>query len=77
MEFSRFKEDIPLIKRTYVLYFPNETGMKGYKAANTPIESNLKLWPIKTEEVRDKEQYQRLVEAHLFISHETRYSFCC
>ena len=46
-----------------------ETGLVGCKAAETPIEPNLKLQAAKPEEVINKDQFQRLVGRLIYLSH--------
>ncbi|XP_059668772.1 uncharacterized mitochondrial protein AtMg00810-like [Cornus florida] len=60
MEFARSREGIFVNQRKYVLDLLNETGLLGCKAADTPIEVNLKLEAVKPESVVDRERYQRL-----------------
>lgn len=43
MEFAKSKEEIFVNQRKYVLDLLKEIGMLGCKAANTPIEPNMKL----------------------------------
>ncbi|GMP81639.1 hypothetical protein CsSME_00036279 [Camellia sinensis var. sinensis] len=69
MEFARSKEGIFVNQRKYVLDLFGETGMLGYKMAETPIEPNLKLQAAKAEEVKEREQYQRLVGKLIYLSH--------
>lgn len=69
MEFARSKKGIFVSQRKYVLDLLGETGLLGCKAAETPIEPNLKLEPAKTEKVINREQYQRLVGKLLYLSH--------
>ena len=69
MEFARSKEGIFVNQRKYVLDLLGETGQLGCKPAKTPIEPNIKLLPSKNDEVKDKEQYQRLVGRLIYLSH--------
>lgn len=46
-----------------------ETGILGCKAAETPIEANLKLNPTKSEDVIDREKFQRLMGRLIYLSH--------
>ncbi|KAL5777605.1 hypothetical protein ACOSP7_010531 [Xanthoceras sorbifolium] len=69
MEFARSKEGIFVNQRKYVLDLLGETGLLGCKPADTPIEPNLKLQTVKAEEVRNREQYQRLVGRLIYLSH--------
>ena len=47
IEFSRSKRGIFVSQRKYVLDLLSETRLLGCKAAETPIEHNLKLQPAK------------------------------
>ena len=47
----------------------SKTGLLAYKVAETPIEHNLKLQLPKPEEVKNKEQFQRLVGRLIYLSH--------
>lgn len=47
----------------------SETGLLGCKGAETPIEHNVKLQPAKPEEVKNREQFQRLVGRLIYLSH--------
>ncbi|GMP41435.1 hypothetical protein CsSME_00011533 [Camellia sinensis var. sinensis] len=69
MEFARSKEGIFVNQRKYVLDLLGETGMLGCKMVETPIEPNLKLQAAKAEEVKEREQYQRLVGKLIYLSH--------
>ena len=69
MEFARSKEGIFVNQCKYVLDLLGETGQLGCKPAKTPIEPNIKLLPSKNDEVKDKEQYQRLVGRLIYLSH--------
>ncbi|RVX07808.1 Retrovirus-related Pol polyprotein from transposon RE1 [Vitis vinifera] len=69
MEFARFKEGIFVNQRKYVLDLLDETGMLGCKAAETPIEPNVKLQPTKAKNVKDRDRYQRLVGRLIYLSH--------
>ena len=69
MEFSRSKEGIFVNQCKYVLDLLRKTGLLGCKAAETPIEANLKLQPAKTKEVVNREQYQRLVGRLIYLAH--------
>ena len=69
MEFARSKEGIFVNQRKYVLDLLGEIGQLGCKLAETPIEPNIKLLPSKNDEVKDKEQYQRLVGRLIYLSH--------
>lgn len=69
MEFARSKEGIFVNQRKYILDLLKETGFLGCKAAETPIEVNLKLNPAKAEDVIDREKFQRLVGKLIYLSH--------
>ena len=69
MEFARSKEGIFVNQRKYVLDLLGETGLLGCKMVETPIDPNLKLQPAKVEEVKDREQYQKLVGKLIYLSH--------
>ena len=68
MEFARSKEGIFVNQCKYVLDLLGETGQLGCKLVEIPIEPNIKLLPSK-DEVKDKEQYQRLVRRLIYLSH--------
>lgn len=61
MEFATSKEGIFVNQRKYVLDLLGETGLLGCRATETPMEPYKKLQPAKPEEVKNREQYQRLV----------------
>ena len=69
MEFARSKEGIFVNQRKYVLDLLGDTGQLGCKLVETPIEPNIKLLHSKDDEVKDKEQYQRLVRRLIYLSH--------
>ncbi|KAL9411546.1 hypothetical protein AB3S75_045191 [Citrus x aurantiifolia] len=69
MEFARSKEGIFVNQRKYILDLLKEIGFLGCKAAETPIEVNLKLNPAKAEDVIDREKFQRLVGKLIYLSH--------
>jgi len=69
MEFARSKKGIFVSQRKYVLDLLKETGLLGCKAAETPIEPNLKLQSAKPEDVKNREQFQRLVGRLIYLSH--------
>ena len=73
MEFARSKRGIFFFffQRKYILDLLGETGMTGCRAAETPIEPNLKLEAVKPESQVDCEQYHRLMEKDLLSSHST------
>ncbi|XP_072054409.1 uncharacterized mitochondrial protein AtMg00810-like [Arachis hypogaea] len=59
IEFARYKEGIFMNQRKYILDILKETRLLDCKAAETPIEPNLKLKPAEPENVMDKGRYQR------------------
>ena len=69
IEFARSKEGIFVNQRKYVLDLLSETGLLGCKPVDTPVEPKQKLQPVKSEEVVNKEQYQRLVGRLIYLSH--------
>ena len=69
MEFARSKEGIFMNQRKYILDLLTETGLLGCKAVETPVEPNLKLKPANTEDVIDREKFQRLVGKLIYLSH--------
>ena len=69
MEFARSKKGIFISQRKYILDSVSETSLLGCKAAETPLEPNLKLLPASPVEVIDKEKYQCLVGRLIYISH--------
>ncbi|XP_039015557.1 uncharacterized mitochondrial protein AtMg00810-like [Hibiscus syriacus] len=68
MEVARSKEGIVINQRKYILDLLSETGMKGCKPAETPIEANLKLRRKELGSPVNKEQYQRLVAKLIYLS---------
>lgn len=69
MEFSRSKKGIFVSQQNYVLDLLSEIGLLGCKATNTPSLPNLKLHPIKPEEVVNKDKFQKLVGRIIYLSH--------
>ena len=69
MEFARSKKGIFVSQRKYVLDLLGETGLLGCKAAETPLEPNLRLQSAKPDEVTNREQFQKLVRKLLYLSH--------
>ena len=69
MEFARSRKGIFVSQRKYVLDLLKETGLMGCKAAETPVESNLKLQPANANEVIDRDRFQRLVGRLIYLSH--------
>jgi hypothetical protein len=56
-------------QRKYILDLLKETGLLGCKAAETPMEPNIKLQPAEAGNTIDKERYQRLVGRLIYLSH--------
>lgn len=69
MEFARSQEGIFVNQRKDILDLLKETGLLGCKAAETPIEANIKLNPAEPEAVTEKEKFQRLVGRLIYLSH--------
>jgi hypothetical protein len=69
IQFVRSKEGIFVNQCKYVLDLLKETGILGYRIAETPIEPNAKLQPAKEGSVINKERYQRLVGSLIYLSH--------
>ena len=69
IEFARSKEGIFMNQRKYILDLLEETGLLGCKAAETPMEPNLKLQQAEAENMVDKGRYQRLVGRLIYLSH--------
>ena len=69
MEFARSKEGIFVDQRKYVLDLLGEIGLLGFRVSETPVELNVKLYVAKAKEVKDREQYQRLVGRLIYLSH--------
>ena len=69
MEIPRSRKGMFVSQRKYVLNLLKEIGLIGCKAVETPIESNMKLQPIKVEEVIDRDSFQRLVGRLIYLSH--------
>ncbi|XP_025621508.1 uncharacterized mitochondrial protein AtMg00810-like [Arachis hypogaea] len=69
IKFARSKEGIFMNQRKYILDLLKETGLLGCKAAETPIESNLKLKLAEPENIMDKGRYQQLVGRLIYLSH--------
>ncbi|XP_074344458.1 secreted RxLR effector protein 161-like [Apium graveolens] len=69
MEFARSREGIFVNQRKYILDLLKETGLLGCKAAETPVETNIKLTPAKPEDIINREQYQHLVGRLIYLSH--------
>ena len=63
------KEGLFVSQRKYVLDLLGETGLLGCKAVETPIKPNLKLQVAKSEEVINRDQFQRLVGRLIYLSH--------
>lgn len=69
MEITRSEHGISVCQRKYVLDLLGETGMLGCRAAETPMEPNLKVEASTPEELVDKEQYQKLVGKLIYLAH--------
>ncbi|XP_044478603.1 uncharacterized mitochondrial protein AtMg00810-like isoform X1 [Mangifera indica] len=69
MEFARSRKGIFVNQRKYILDLLSETGLLGCKAADSPLDANLKLDPAKAKDVIDKEKFQRLVGKLIYLSH--------
>ncbi|KAH9697911.1 retrovirus-related pol polyprotein from transposon RE1 [Citrus sinensis] len=69
MEFARSKDGIVVSQRKYVLDLLEETGLLSCKAAETPIDPNMKLQPAKIEDVTNIDRYQCLVGRLIYLSH--------
>ena len=69
MEFARSKEGIFLNQWKYILDLLTDTGMTGCKAAETPMDPNVKLKSAVEDEIIDRERYQRLAGRLIYLSH--------
>lgn len=69
MEFARSKKGIFVSQWKCVLDLLEKTGLLGCKAAKTPIEPILKLQYAKPKDVKNREQFQRLVGRLIYLSH--------
>ena len=69
IEVARSKHEIFLSQRKYILDLLAETGMLECKPADTPIAQNKKPSIHDHQILTDKEQYQRLVENLIYLSH--------
>ena len=73
IEVARSAQGISLCQRKYVIDLLTETGMLDCKPAETPIEVNHGL-SIQGDQVpTNKDQYQRLVERLIYLSHTRPY----
>ena len=68
IEVARSQKGIFISQRKYILDLLTETGMLGFKPAESPVESNHRLQKGAGEPV-DKERYQRLVGRLIYLSH--------
>ncbi|CAL2249092.1 unnamed protein product [Prunus armeniaca] len=68
IEVAMSKTSIFLFQRKYVMDLFTETGMLGYKPADTPIKMNHKLCEDTDQEPTNKEQYQRLVGRLIYLA---------
>lgn len=48
------------------LFLLKETGMLGYRPAETPVDSVIKLGTVEGRALVDKGRYQRLVGKHIY-----------
>lgn len=69
IELVKSKEGIFVNQKKYILDLLEKIGLLSCKVAMTPIKPNLKLQTTKVEEVKDMEQYQRLVGRLIYLSH--------
>ena len=69
MEFARSKQGLFVNQRKYILDLLDETGFLGCKPVDTPVEANVKLNPAKSEDIVDREKFQRLVGRLIYLSH--------
>ena len=69
IEVARSKHGIFLSQRKYILDILVETGMLECKPADTPIAQNKKPSIHDHQIPTDKEQYQRLLEKLIYLSH--------
>lgn len=69
MEFVRSKDGIVVSQRKYVLDLLEETDLLECKAAETPIDPNMKLQPAKIEDVTNIDRFQHLVGRLIYLSH--------
>ncbi|KAM1912364.1 hypothetical protein ACFX14_000440 [Malus domestica] len=69
IEVARSKHGIFLSQPKYVLVLLAETGMLDCKPVDTPIEQNHCLGLFPNQVPTHKEQYQRLVERLIYLSH--------
>ena len=66
---ARSKQGIFLSQRKYILDLLAETGMLKCKPADTPIAQNERLSIHDNQIPTDKDQYQRLVDKLIYLSH--------
>lgn len=69
IEVARSKHGIFLCQRKYILDLLSETGLRGCKPVDTPIEQNHKLFQCSNSISIDKGRYQRLVGKLIYLSH--------
>jgi Reverse transcriptase (RNA-dependent DNA polymerase) len=69
IEVVRSKQCISLSQRKYVLDLLTETGMLDCKPVDNPVVQNLKLGEFSSQELANKERYQRLVGKLIYLSH--------
>ena len=68
IEVARSKEGIFLSQRKYVLDLLEETGLKGSKPVDTPMDSNIKFSKTDGEDFNDVERYRRLVAMLIYLT---------
>lgn len=69
IEVLRFKVGIFINQRKYILDLLAETGMIDCKPVETPMVTNHGLQIIDGAEMADQDQYRRLVEKLIYLSH--------
>ncbi|EXB92388.1 hypothetical protein L484_021372 [Morus notabilis] len=69
LSFARSKEGIFVNQGKYIFDLLRETGLLHCKAAETPIDANLQLDLAKSEDVIDREKFQRLVGKLIYLLH--------
>ena len=72
MEVARSKKVIVVSQQKYILDLLKETGMSGCRPADTPMDSNAKLWD-KGDVLVDTIRYQKLVDKLIYLSHTRLY----
>ena len=69
MEIVRSKEGLFVTQRKYTIDLLSETGLLGFRVAETPTNLILKLQHAKAEKVGNIEQFQRLIGRLIYLSH--------